>query len=356
MTPKRPPSASVPAALPGPIGRVKARTLRHFPTIAMALRVSGEADLVDRSAALTLFCMFAAVPGLFVAFSAVGFILGTVDSAARISGERLGLRRESLNRLGTWMHSALPGVTWNPADFAETMVRHRATHGIVGTIMALFLALGVFSRVDASVRALFGLPPRPTLRSAGYMSLIVLVVALSTMVLSIAAPVIEWSAHVAAHSIGAVSLGWLDGVAVLVTATQVLPVALVFYAQVRWSVGRVQPRRLATVALGYGSFWFLGQRLFSLYVSNVVKMDAVYGALTGVVALMMWLFYANIAFLFATALVAAWEHRARHESGHGTSTLARVNGRSTTSKDPEFTTQSPAPPSPTAPSMPLDEP
>ena len=110
----------------------------------------------------------------------------------------------------------------------------------------------------------------------------------------------------------ALSLGRLDGIALMVAAGQALPVALVFFALVRWSAGKAaSKRRLLKTAVGFGLFWFLGQRLFSVYVQKVVKMDAVYGALTGIVALMMWLFYANLAFMLAVALLAAAEKRAK---------------------------------------------
>lgn len=302
------------------------RGRRKLPTLALALRLSGEADLVDRAAALTLFCIFAAVPSLFVAFSVVGFLIGAVDQATELTGADLALRGGTLARISHWLHQALPGVTWNPADFAATLVRHRATHGVVGTLLAVSLSLTVFNRIDSAVRAIFGKSPRSTLRAAGYISLLVLIVAFAAMLLSIMAPLTEWGLQVAARSIGTLSLGWLDGVAVLVTAGQILPVALVFAAQVRWSAGRILGRRLAIAAAGFGAFWFVGQRLFSLYVSEVVKMDAVYGALTGIIALMLWLFYANIAFLFATALLAAWEHRARHSgNGHGREAVAHLD-------------------------------
>lgn len=63
------------------------------------------------------------------------------------------------------------------------------------------------------------------------------------------------------------------------------------------------------MSLLFGIFWFIGQRLFSMYVQNIVKMDAVYGALTGIIALLMWLFYASMGFLFAVSLLAAWQAR-----------------------------------------------
>lgn len=280
-----------------------------MPTVALAVRLAGEADVVDRAAALTLFCIFAAVPSLFVAFSAVGFLLGAVDDVTTLTGAQLEVQSATLARITTWLRHSLPGVTWNPADFAAALVRHRGTHGIIGTLLAISLSLTVFSRLDNAVRAVFGREPRSTLRAAGYISLLVLIVAFAALLLTIAAPLTEWGLHVADRSISRLSFGSVDGIAVLVTASQMLPVAFVFFAQVSWSVRGVNRKRLAITALVFGVLWFLGQRLFTLYVTNVVKMDAVYGALTGIIALMLWLFYANIAFLLAVSLLAAWEHR-----------------------------------------------
>ena len=284
---------------------------RRLPTLTLALRLAGEADVIDRAAALTLFCIFAAVPSLFVAFSVVGFLLSAVDDVTTLTGAQLELQSATLARISAWLKHALPGATWNPADFAAALVRHRTTPGIIGTLLAISLSLTVFSRLDNAVRAVFGLEPRSTLRAAGYASLVVLVVMFAALLLTIFAPLTEWGVHIAGKSIATLSLGWIDGIAILVTAAQILPVSIVFFAQLSWSVRGLTRRRLAIAALSFGSLWFLGERLFTLYVTNVVKMDAVYGALTGVIALMLWLFYANIAFLFAVALLAAWEQNRR---------------------------------------------
>jgi uncharacterized BrkB/YihY/UPF0761 family membrane protein len=281
----------------------------RYPLIHQTLQRIHEADVVDRAAALALFCIFAAVPMLFAALSVVGFLLTAVDTASGFTGVDLAVRGRSIARLHGWLQSALPGVTWNPTEFADALVRDRKQNGIVGTVLAISLSLAVFSRIDAAVRAVFRRPERSALRAAGMMSGLVLLGALVAMLTTFLAPLSEWGLRVAARGMTTLSLGWVDGLALAVTATQVLPVAVVFYAIVRWSAGSVGKRKLAVVALSFGALWFIGQRLFSLYVENVVHMDAVYGALTGVVALMLWLFYANIAFLVAVAVLAAWASR-----------------------------------------------
>lgn len=289
------------------------RLQQRFPLIAEAAHLAGEVDVVDRAAALALFCMFAAVPVLFVVLAVIGFVLARVEDAGNLTANgNVHVQDAAIDRIQAWVHNALPGVTWNPAEFAETLVEHKAAHGVFGTFLAISLALTVLSGLDHGIRAFFRLPERSTLKAAGFLSLLTLFAALAAMLVTLLGPLLEWGARIAGKSVTALSFGQLDGLALLINASQILPVALVFFALVRWSAGKaVSKRRLTKAALGFGTAWFIGQRVFSLYVAKVAKMDALYGALTGVVALMMWLFYANLAFMLAVSLVATAERRAR---------------------------------------------
>jgi membrane protein len=279
-----------------------------WPTVTLAVRLFRDADGIDRAAALTLFTLFAAVPSLFVAFSVLGFLLTAVELGTGVASE-LALADVAVQRVAGWLRDALPGVTWDPSAFVLTLIRHRTLHAGIGTVLAIFLALSVFSRLDAAVRAMFGKSPRSALRAAGFASLLVLVAALAAMLVAVFTPLLEWGSHLAGR--GGV-LAWLrdGGMALLLTAGQILPVASLFALQVRWSVRGLDRRRLWWTALCFGGVWFVGQRLFAWYVLGVVQMDAVYGTLSGVIALMLWVYYANVGGLFAVALLAAWEKRA----------------------------------------------
>ena len=287
--------------------------VRRGPLVRDIFALCARANIVDRAAALALFCLFAAVPSLFVALSAVGFVLGEVDKASGATGLDIAVRGAAMHRLTSWLAQSLPGVTWNPADFAAALVRDRRTNGVLGTVLAISLGLTVFSRIDAAVRAIFGKRKRSALRAAGYFSLLILFGALCAMVLTVFAPLSEWGLHIASRGMASLPLGSVPLVGLLFSAGQVLPVAVGFFVQVRWSVGQLSTRRLLAMSLAFGAFWFCGQRLFSVYVHQVIRMDALYGALTGVVALLMWLFYANLAFMAAVAVLAAWERKAHGE-------------------------------------------
>lgn len=289
--------------------RVRQLLLDH-PLMGQVWRRCVQLHVIDRAAALAAYSMLAAVPTLLAAFSVIGYLLGAVDKAGDVTGLDLELQSSTLSQLTRWMRQSLPGITWNPAEFAAALVRHRTTHGLVGFVLAIFLGLTVFGSIDDLVRDLFGKPRRSTVRAAGYMAGLVSIMVVFALLINLLGPLVELGAYVAKTSVRTVSLGYLDGVALLVMVSQAVPVSLVFYLLVRWSVGRVGRRRLSLTAVAFGLLWMVGQQVFTLYVKSVVHMDAVYGALTGVVALLLWMFYANIAFMLTVAIVAVLEGNA----------------------------------------------
>lgn len=293
------------ARLQTSVARVRAR----FPVLSHTVDLAREADLVDRAAALALFCMLAFVPAMFGVFSALGYIFDQIGTAAHAAGIEVTDAGSVVAQATKVVQEALPGVTWDPSALANALVEDRAANGALSSVTALVLGLTLFSRIDNAIRVLFGRRRRSAFRAAGVFGLFFLIGSILVLFLSVAAPLTDWGLHVAAESMSTLSLGWVDGVTMVVAATQTLPIVLGFYVLVRWSAGRARAsrRRILIIALGFGALWFVGQRLFSLYVGQIIQMDAIYGALTGVVALMLWLYYASVAFLIAVSFLASWE-------------------------------------------------
>ena len=210
------------------------------------------------------------------------------------------------------LRGALPGVTWDPSTLATALVENRTSNGVISSVGALIVGVNLVARLDATIRVVLGRPKRSVFRAAGAMSIALLLLALLALLASFVGPVAEWGTRIVASGFKTLSLGVVDSVALAVALGQMLPIAFGFWALVRWSAGAPAPsdRRLWSVAMVFAVLWFCGQRVFSLYVSDIMKMDAIYGALTGVVALLLWLYYASCALLFAVAVLGAAEARA----------------------------------------------
>ncbi len=299
------------------VASARAAIARRLPILSASVRIAIDVELADRAAALALFAMLAAVPALLGALSAAGYLihrLGGVTAWLGV-GDRDGAGA-ALRQMLAALRSALPGVTWDPSTLATALVENRTSNGVLGSIGALVVGVNLVAQLDRTIRLVLGRPRRSALRSAGAMSLVLIGVSLLALMASFIGPLLEWGVRVVAGGFAKLSLGFVDSVALGVAIGQMLPIAIGFWAIVRWSAGRPAPpkRALWAVAFTFSLLWFCGQRVFSLYVSDVVRLDAIYGALTGVLALMLWLYYASCALLFAVAVLAALE---RHRDSAG---------------------------------------
>lgn len=310
--------------------RLHQGAVHELPVLSRAWGLAARAEVIDRAGSLALFAILAAVPALFGLFSVLGFLFDTVGEVADLSSLGLESERPIIERLSAMMNEALPGATLDPSQLATALVKHRTANGVAGTTAALVLGMTVFSRLDAAVRAVFVRRKRSAWRAAGLMGLLFLIASLGAMVLVVAAPLADWGLAFAARSVETLSMGWIDGVSTIVTVSQVLPISIGFFVLVRWSAGkgRVGKRRLLIMAMTYGAIWIAGQQVFSLYVSEIMQINVVYGALAALMALMLWIYYATVAFLCTVAILAAWEQVARGEDWTVGTARAHTSGRS----------------------------
>ncbi len=288
---------------------------RRVPVFAAAVRIAIEVDLADRAAALALFTILAAVPALLGGLSVAGYLihgLGGVAAWMGVGVPDAAGGGAAVRQVIQALRGALPGVTWDPSTLATALVENRTSNGVISSVGALVVGVNLVARLDATIRVVLGRPKRSAFRAAGAMSIALVLLALLALLASFVGPLAEWGTRIVASGFATLSLGAIDSVALMVALGQMLPIAFGFWALVRWSAGSPAPsdRRLWAVALVFAALWFCGQRVFSLYVSEIIQMDAIYGALTGVVALLLWLYYASCALLFAVAVLAASEARA----------------------------------------------
>lgn len=60
--------------------------------------------------------------------------------------------------------------------------------------------------------------------------------------------------------------------------------------------------RLAS-ALVFCLLWIAARKLFSLYISHITEMSVLYGSLSSVIVILMWIFYSSIALLLSVELL-----------------------------------------------------
>jgi len=252
------------------------------------------------AAGVAFYVFMSLFPALVAAVLIYGLVSSPSDVVAQVHRYAANLPAESRQVLENTLRS---------------IVRTNHTGLGIGTAVALLGALWAASGAAANlisalnvahgVRSTRGFVKTRGL--AGALTLGGLVFALLAVALITAVPILVRSAGLGAVAgIGVQVARWL-----LLIALALAGLAVVYRVgpeqrtpQVRWaSAGAV----VATVA------WLVGSALFSFYVSNFGSYNKVYGALAGVVVLMLWLYVTCFVVLFGAEINAVAEARGRRQ-------------------------------------------
>jgi YihY family inner membrane protein len=68
---------------------------------------------------------------------------------------------------------------------------------------------------------------------------------------------------------------------------------------------KIQLRHRLVSALVFCLLWILARKLFSLYISHITEVNLLYGSLSSVIVILMWIFYSSLALLFSVEVLHA---------------------------------------------------
>ncbi len=265
--------------------------LRRKPVLGVivrALEKGNEDHAKDMAASIAYFTFFSLFPLL------VGVI----------AGASLFLDRSDIeSRLDQMLADDFPGS----ADFLRTnieaLIELRGAVGIASVLALLWSASKVFGALSRGMNLALGIPKsRPfylsRLRYFGMtlvVSLLLFVgVGLST-VLDVVTPL-----DFTRFGLDGTAFAWLGSHVssfVSVLATVFLLYTLVPYERPGWR--ETLPASLVATVL-----FELGKSLFVLYVEKANSLEAVYGSLTSVIVLLLWLYFSSRVLLFGAELIA----------------------------------------------------
>ncbi|MEJ2728897.1 MAG: YhjD/YihY/BrkB family envelope integrity protein [Deltaproteobacteria bacterium] len=68
---------------------------------------------------------------------------------------------------------------------------------------------------------------------------------------------------------------------------------------------KIHLRHRLVSALIFCSLWILARKLFSVYISHITEVNVLYGSLSSVIVILMWIFYSSLALLFSVEILHA---------------------------------------------------
>lgn len=303
---------------PGSVGSLSGRTWKHVGRLT--LREFSKDQCTDLAAALTYYSVLAMFPAAIALASLLGvFGQGStaVDKVLQIVGDVAGSSTADSIRPTLETLSQAPG-----AGLALIL-------GLAGALWSASGYVGAFGRAMNRVYEIDEGRPIWKLRP-----MMVLITAVMLVMVTVALVILVVSGPVA-QSIGdiigvgsTVVLIWQIAKWPLLLVLVVLIVAILYY-----STPNVQPPKFRWLSMGAVVailVWALASTGFAFYVANFSSYNKTYGALAGVVVLLLWLWLTNLSLLIGAELDAEIERGRELQGGIRAEETIQLPARDTT--------------------------
>ncbi|HEY6863951.1 MAG TPA: YihY/virulence factor BrkB family protein [Burkholderiales bacterium] len=251
--------------------------------------------LTDAAAALTFYAVLALFP----------FILFTVAAASLI------LRIDQVQALGAALARDTPAAL---APILLARFRELASRPRVGmlTFSAIAAIWSATAGVKSLVTALNSACGVPETRRAWRVYAMAFAFMLGSSVLVLLAAATALAAPLAASKLGASSGALAVWLRIGAASLMMIVWAALFYVlpDVRQTVRSIIPGSIAGVLV-----WLAATLVFSFYVSHFGSFGVVYGALGGIVILLIWMWLSSLALLLGAEINALLRRRADWRGG-----------------------------------------
>lgn len=275
------------------------RRLRAVPTVLSRTgRAFYDDQMTHHAAALTYYALMSLFPALLLAVS----ILGLVGQYPATYDAILGYLRNvvppsALVPLDSSVRAALQQKDTATTTLAISVVV--TFYGVTGALEAARRALNVVFEVDGGRRFL-------ARKAVDVVSTVVLM----TLVL-ISLVLVFVGGHLAEDLLGFLGVGHtVVRIWNIARWPAAVAVAMLVFSFIYYVTPDVRQRSFRWVTPGAAAgvtVWLLGSAGFSIYLSRVADVGAVYGAFAGAIVLVVWLWLTNVALLFGAELNAEIE-------------------------------------------------
>ena len=303
---RRAPAIPAPAAVPG----VDADTPTQIPAqgwkqiVKRSLKENKDDNVPLLAAGVAFYLFLALFPAIIAAVSLYGIVADKDTLEAQVNSLTNTLPRESAQLIADQMRSIVSkdeSALGLSAVISILGALFAASGGVANLMKAINLAYD-----EEETRGFLKLRATALLLTLGGIVFFAVAVGLVAVL-----PVVLQAVNLGAAGTLAVNIGrWVALVVFMIGALAVM---------YRYGPDRDNPQ---FKWVGLGSLvatvlWVIGSIGFSLYVTNFGKYGETYGALAGVVVLMLWLFLTSFIVLFGAEINSETEHQTAKDTTEG---------------------------------------
>jgi membrane protein len=234
------------------------------------------------------------IPLTLIGVSTVGFVLSTEEAAREVVGQlarNFPVYRAEITRV------------------LLRIVQTRRASGLIGTVVLVFFSTPLFGSARLVMHRMLGVKARPSMVK-NFLTDAALVVLLGPVLFGATAVtwVVQWFQELAVELAGVPSR-LIQTTTVLVSLALSVTILYLCYRYVPYR--RVRVGAALTGAVVASLLWELAKQLFRAYIRNFGVYDQIYGPLGVLVAVVMFVYYTAVVFVFGAAYVASLDARRR---------------------------------------------
>jgi membrane protein len=264
---------------------LKQKTKDGFRILRYALLEFFKDDGFNLAAGLSFFAILSTIPLALIVISVLGHMLGQQD--------------ELFIQVSHWVEITLPQVQPEFLSFLRQLVDKKVTSGWIGLAFLFFVASLLFSNIEHILDKVFkNSRSRNFWHSRAFSILLLIFTAFLFFVPSLLTLLASYLP----------ATGWMVKFSGLITQDLIYFIAhgVVFFLLLEFVPNLSMPRmKIAVGAVVFALFTALAREIFRWYMGMALeRYTFVYGSLTLLVVLIVWIYYLSLLFVFCAEIVS----------------------------------------------------
>lgn len=263
-------------------------------------------DCLVMAAAVAFNAVFSLIPFALLLLTVAGYFF-----------EYSGLSPEQIfNHLEAAVRSAIPFVQRDLLEQIQKIAASRRALGITGLVTLLITAGMLFRSLELALGRVFDAPRRRALWRSQFLLLLLLIALGLLMLLS------HFVGVLVINLLSAREMDFMTAVDKFLDRHVLLRFLLTLFVaggvfsliMKLFSQQRVRWKALAVGGVVFALLWMLAVRLFGYYLENLARFSIIYGSLTALAVIVVWIFYAALVLLICAELTAGINRRLLYSS------------------------------------------
>jgi len=268
------------------VTKIKAIPSKLYQILRHTFREFRQDDGFNLAAGLSFFAILSTIPLAMIVISFFGHLLGQQDQV--------------FEQIQGWVQGTIPGVQPEFIDFLRQLLDKKMNSGWLGLLFLFFVASLLFTNLEHLLDKVFKSSKKRNFLHSRAFSILLLI--LTSFLFFVPSQLNLLTQHLSAT-------GWLLKVFQFLSGdmSYLIGHAVVFFLLLEFIPNQSMPKAKIAIGAVLFSVWtVLARQLFRWYMGTALeRYHFIYGSLTLLIVLVVWIYYLALLFVFCAELVSA---------------------------------------------------